>query len=88
MFKSKGKAPKMLDKREACRNTTSSRCEEDADARDSRRRRSRLIQAARIRPTPDRYRHYPESDARLRPGISLPEDAVGYIPLVVIEAEG
>jgi hypothetical protein len=37
---------------------------------------------------PGRHRHYPESDARLRPGISLPEDAVGYIPLVVIEAEG
>jgi hypothetical protein len=37
---------------------------------------------------PGRYRHYPESDARLPPRISLPEDAVGYIPLVVIEAEG
>ena len=37
---------------------------------------------------PGRYRHYPESDARLRPGISLPKDAVSYIPLVVIEAEG
>ena len=36
----------------------------------------------------DRYRHYPESDARLRPRISLSEDAVGYIPSVVIEAEG
>ena len=37
---------------------------------------------------PGRYRHYPESDASLRPGISLPEDAVGYIPMIVIEAEG
>ena len=31
---------------------------------------------------PGRYRHYPESEARLRPGISLPKDAVSYIPLV------
>ena len=37
---------------------------------------------------PDRYRHYPESDARLWPGIAFPQEAISHHPSVVVEAEG
>ena len=46
-----------------------------------------LIQAARTGP-PRPLSPLSRERRPFRPGISLPKDAVSYIPLVVIEAEG